>query len=287
MPANPKTPMETKDLGNGQFITFFYDGSSTIFNTAGQVVKENPDPNPSLAAAIGAGRLDDAALTAVQGSDEDARRFNATLQWQQDQVKNTYRTNLMNARTQADQQAATAEYQRAQVDLAKQRLDFDRKKHDDDFGLSQAKLGYDLIGTAANLRGPENYFAASNYARGVAGQPGTAGFLSALQSNAKLAGFGAQSGVPQAETLGTITARLQGGAAPGIGSYHRQIQDIGAAGAHKLGAGSLEQLSPMEMKLFTGGLETADDRGVAFDASTFLDQYRRSRIGNSGNYRAA
>jgi hypothetical protein len=296
-----KRLLVTRDLGNGEFISFFSDGSFTRFNQAGQIIDQNDDPNPSLAAAIGAGYADEAAETAIKGSDEEARRFDADLDWKKEQNKNTYRVNLMNARTQQDVANARADYDRAQIDIAKQRLGFDQKRHEDEFGLSrerfgfdqkkwaeelglnQARLGYDLIGTGAQLRGPENYFQAAEYARGVAGQPGTAGFLSALQNNAKLAGFGAQGGVPNPETLGTLQAKLLGGGDPNNANYLAQIGNVGALGAHRLGAGSLEQLTDTERKLFTSGLDE-----IGYDSNTFLDQYRRSRIGQGGGgYRAA
>ena len=208
--------------------------------------------------------------------------------------KQQYQASMMSARTAADAQRATARYQQQQYELARDRLAFDREVQAQEFGLKQAGLGYQLLNMSANLRGPADYFAASNLARGAAAMPGTSTFLDALKSNTNLPGFGAQAGAPQAATLNTLLGNLQTGGAAGGGNgaagggtsgqnstdqLHAQIQNIGLQGAHKLGAGSLEQLTPTELSLFKGGLETAGPDGKAFDWNTFLSQYRNSRIG--------
>jgi hypothetical protein len=45
-------------------------------------------------------------------------------------------------------------------------------------------------------------------------------------------------------------------------------------GAHQLGAGALEGLTDTERGWLTSGLDS-----LGYDSNTFLDQYRRSRIG--------
>ena len=247
---------------------------------------------------------------------ENTRQFNEQQQRQKEQIQNQYKIALMNARNQNEVAEANRKYQEAQVQLARDRLQFEREQQAQEFGLKQANLGYNLIGTLAQLRGPSNYFAASNLARNTAAQPGTSTFLNALQNNSRLAGFGAQAGAPQAETYNTLTAKLTGqdtgtGAGGGAATtgqagvagslttggrnaednaYLNQIHGIAARGAHRLSAGTFEQLSPTEQQLFLSGLETADENGNAYDAATFLDQYRRSRIGQSvtgGGFKAA
>lgn len=228
----------------------------------------------------------------------------------QDQIDNDYKLARQNARTALERTKIDKWYQEesiknAQARLAEegrqfdQRLAFDREVQAQNFGLNQAKLGYDLLNMQAQLRGPADYFAASNLARGAAAQPGTSTFLTALQNNAKLAGFGAQAGAPDAATVNGLAAKMgggqimpgTGGGAPdtgGVDALHREIQNIGLQGAHKLGAGALEQLTPTELALLKGGLETAGPDGKAFDFATFMDQYRRSRIGQGlGNAAAA
>ncbi len=213
---------------------------------------------------------------------ENTRQFDLNYEIQKRTIDNNYKVAMMNARTQQDQQRAQQAYNEAQVQLATERLQFDRETQAQNFGLNQAKLGYDLVGTAAQLRGPANHFQAAEYSRGVAGNPQTSTFLSALQNNNRMAGFGAQAGLPAPETLGSLTAKLNGDQSGGTGyggddanaNYLAQVGNIAAKGAGKLGAGSLEQLTPTERALFESGL---DEIGV--DKNTFLSQYAQSRIG--------
>lgn len=228
------------------------------------------------------------------------------------ELDQNYTIAKQSARTARERNEIEKWYNREQVRIAGERLVEDRRQFDErlkfdtaraaeQLGLSQAKLGYDVLAQQAALRGPADYFAASNLARGVAAQPGTATFLNALRDNAKLAAFGAQAGAPDAVSVNSLAAKLGGpGIIPGTGTatpsagqdtdaLHRGIQQIGLAGAHKLGAGSLEQLTDTELNLLKGGLETAGPDGKAFDWTTFLDSYRRSRIGQGvgSNYGAA
>ena len=74
-----------------------------------------------------------------------------------------------------------------------------------------------------------------------------------------------------------------GAPAPGTADagYLGQIHAMGAQGGGKVGAGQWEQLTPTEQQLFLSGLKTTDANGVAYDPATFLDQWRRSRIGQT------
>lgn len=285
-----KTPQWRYQNADGSITVVYTDGSFVVVDPrTGAVTKQEDSPNPMLASAFASG--DTSALDQIQkdASAENARRWDQTFNQKADEIEKTYRVNMMNARTNADAQRATAQYQRDQTQLARDRLAFDRETQAQEFGLKQANLGYNLVNTAANLRGPSNYFQASNYARGVAAQPGTSTFLSALQNNTRLADFGAQAAAPDAETLGTLSAKLTGGTdLSGDDGYLDQIHAIAARGGGQLGAGTWEQLSPTERKLFLSGLEAPDSLGKAYDADTFLSQWRRSRIGQGfGTSKAA
>lgn len=209
-------------------------------------------------------------------------------QLQKDRLKQEYTTAMRNARTNQDRERAAARYNEGQLRLSEDRLKFDRDTQAQEFGLKQARLGYDLIGTAAQLRGPANFYQASEYSRGVSQMPQTSTFLSALQSNARMAGYGAQGGLPERETLDTLTAKLGGGTglqngAPGEDQTLAQIGNIAAKGAHQIGAGGLEQLTQTERDLFGSGLDR-----LGIDRNTFLDQYARSRVNQRvGTTRAA
>lgn len=287
MPTRQHTaPIPTKD---GYYIVIYDDGSFVKFDQGFNVVEQDDTPNPQRAALVASG--DEETAAAYQAaSDENARRWNADFGLRRQQARSQNRYQDAQAQNIADRLAFDRE--NAAADRAQRESEFART-----FGLNQARLGYDLIGTAANLRGPSNYFQASNYARGVAAQPGTSTFLSALQNNTRLADFGRQAGAPDAETLGSLTAKLGGGGAnPGGAatgtddSYLRQIHAIAARGGGQLGAGQWEQLTPTEQKAFLSGLEAPDELGKAYDADTFLSQWARSRIGQGiggSSYRAA
>jgi hypothetical protein len=231
----------------------------------------------------------------------------------------------MSARSQQERNQIDREYQQAQVELARDRLTQDARQFDENLGQRKLEFGQTLgenqrqfdIGQGNNVRDfgqrqnefntttglglvntlaqysqhPASYWQAAEYARNVGQMPGTATFLGALQNNSRLAGFGAQAGVPDRESYATLASKLTGGGAGAGGAggadpYDArlaQIKSIYAAGAHQLAPGSLEQLTPTERSLFTSGISAAGG-----DADTFLDQYRRSRIGQGvSNLRAA
>lgn len=222
-----------------------------------------------------------------------------------------YQISQQNARTAKERNEIDKWYNQQQVQLAQQRLSeegrqfdqrlaFDKQTQAENLGLNQAKLGYDVLGMQAQLRGPQDYFQASELARGVAAQPGTATFLNALKNNAHLVGYGEQAGIPDKVSVNSLAAKLGGPQIiPGTGAAAAStsgggplsnedanlgaIRNLYAAGAHKLGAGSLERLTDTELKLLQSGIGASGG-----DLGTFMDQYRRSRIGqNVGNMRAA
>lgn len=309
---------------DGHYVQLYEDGSMTIFDQYYNVVRDDTSPNPQRAALIAAGRENDAKQDALYSaaSNETTRQFNEGQQRQKEtsannaqSIKNQYEVSMRNARSEEERNAITKWYNEQQVELAK------------------AKLGFDLVSTEANLKGPSDYVQAANYARGVSNNGGAA-FLSALQNNAHMAGYGAQQGTPDAESLNSLTAKLAGSYGTSTGgttnasgqngyrdstgttattgggttaaatgttgqngttSYFdnaanltQQAHALGAQGAHKLVSGSLESLSPTELALLKSGMEAKDENGQAFDWSTFLSQYNRSRVGQTiGLNRAA
>ena len=287
---------------NGTLTVVFNDGSSATMDANGMIVSQDDAPNPIRAAMMLGGRDEElSGQLAVAQADEDTRRFDLgnanqirqnqltqkNYENQAREIEQNHKVALMGARTAQDVAAADQEYKRAQVQLARETLTFNResfaqtfgegqRQFDVNTGLAQAGLGMRGVETAASLRGPEDYFVAADYARGFSQMPGSSGFLSALQNNTRLADFGKQGGVPQPETMDSLTAKLQGGGNPNTGSYLAQIGNVAAKGAHQVGAGVLEQFSPTESKLFTAGLSE-----LGYDPETFLSQHRRSRIGQT------
>lgn len=274
-----KRRIATLPDGTGRFTIIFDDGTTLTVDSSGNIVGQDDSPNPLRAAAFRSGSSDDEAAQAriaETTSAENARRFNETLSQQSKSARQQYEVSMRNARTQQEQAAADAEYKRAQTELAKQRLAFDERNSNADRGLRMTEI-------SANLRGPQNYFQAANFARGMAGNPQTATFLSALQNGQQMAGYGAQGGMPDKVTVEGLQAKMLGQSGGGgasaydasNGNYLAQIGNIAAKGAHQVGAGGLEQLTDTERKLFTSGLDE-----LGYDSNTFLDQYKRSRIGN-------
>jgi hypothetical protein len=237
---------------------------------------------------------------------EQARQADREYNLKKKDLDQQYKIAKQNAKTARERNEIDRWYNEQQVAIARdrlamedrqfnERLAFDKQVHADEFGLSQARLGYDVLGMQAQLRGPENYYQAAEFARGVAAQPGTATFLNALRDNTKLADYGAQAGVPDKVSLNSLSAKLGGPSIiPGTGSTPSAavndddnlgaIRNLYAQGAHKLGAGSLEQLTDTELKLLRSGIDASGG-----DWNTFMDQYNRSRIGQGtgSGYQAA
>lgn len=266
-------------------MPWFVSGGQPVYtsdpmNMLGQTIGSGVTPaSPAMSTAATAA-MNDAIMTEMR------RQWDADHQQKQQQLDQNYEIAKRNAATAEEAREIDRWYREQSMKLERDRMaqedrhfgqNLEQRRYEfgETMGLNRAKLGYDLIGTAAQLRGPADYFQAANYARGVAGAPETATFLSALQNNSRMAGFGGQAGLPDKETLGTLTAKLQGGGNPNEGNYLAQIGNIAAKGAHRLGGGALEQLTPTEQQLFASGLGE-----IGVDVPTFLSQYRRSRIGN-------
>jgi hypothetical protein len=307
-----KTVSQRIPNADGTITVVYSDGSWARANPYdGTIQAQEDDPNPLRAAMFAAG--DDSANLTLQNvlSTEDARRYDTTnanairaLDLRANEISQTYKVNMMNARTSQEQQRATAQYQEATAQLARDRLAFDREtqaqefglKRDvfdfnrqtqaQEFGLKQANLGYDLLKTGVDYhQKPADYFNEAEWTRGVAGNPQTSTFLGALQNNTRLPDFQARGSPAEVASLGSLTAKLGGGGTDNSGNYLAQIGNIATKGPQQIGAGGLEQLTPTEQSLFTGGLAK-----LGYDPSTFLAGYARSRIGQSyggGSYGAA
>ena len=301
-----KSRFKTFQNPDGTFTTVFDDGSTAVFDTYGNILSQNDTPNPMLMATLRSGDEEGAARMAVTTSNENARRFDAghaieqsQVDNQRRQVDNTYRVAMMNARTTQEQANLTREYQRAQVDLAKQRLSFDERTSERDFGqrrhefgvntgLRQADLAKSMIDTAASLSGPDKPFEAYDLNRGYGSMQETPVFLSSLRNNTALRAFGEQGGAPAPKTLDSLMAKMS----PGYGqsAEARTMEnalaaagDIALAGGHKIGAGVLESLNDDEASSLLSGVGKA-----GFNRGAFLSDWRRSRIGQGiGSGRAA
>jgi hypothetical protein len=229
-------------------------------------------------------------------AEEQRRQADQNYGLQKQQLDQQYQISLRSAKNASEVAAANKWYNQQQVQLAQQRLAEDQRQFN-------TKTGYDLLSTLSQLRGPANYFQASDYSRGASQMPGTPTFLNALATNTSLnpTAYGQQGGVPTPESYSSLIAKLGGdvsggtvnsqgyaqtpGAAASGGATSGQTQQnnalaaitgIAAKGAHQLAPGSLENLTPTEMGIFTSGLDK-----IGADVPTFLTQYSRSRVGNN------
>ncbi len=250
--------------------------SGNPMNQLGQTIGRSPNGQMLPSVAANAQQASNAANAAALEAyyAEERRRWDATYQQNQTRLDRDYEIQRQNAETAEEAAALDKWYKRESAALARERLREDKYQFEQTHALNQAKLGYDLVGTLAQMRGPDNYFQAANYARGVSGNPQTATFLTALQNNTGMSDFNAQGGLPDPVSYNSMVGRLTGQANPSDGNNLAAIGNIAAKGAHQLGAGSLERLTDTERKLFTSGLDS-----LGIDTPTFLNQYTRSRIG--------
>lgn len=276
-----KTPLGPLIATNdGYYLRVFSDGSFVKFDQSLNVVAQDDTPNPQRAALMASGDDAAAAATAQRASVENARRWDLNFGLQQQQSRSN--TNYQNAQAQNIRDRLNFDRENAAADRAQRESEFGRT-----FGLNQAQLGYNLLKTGVDYHNnPADYFNEAEWTRGVAGNPQTSTFLSALQSNTRLPSFVARGSPAEVADLGGLTAKLAGGGTTdNSGNYLAQIGNIGAKGPQQLGAGALEQLTPTERSLFTGGLAK-----LGYDPTTFLAGYGRSRIGQGiggSGYRAA
>jgi hypothetical protein len=186
-------------------------------------------------------------------------------------------------------------YKEAQIQLARETLIEDRRQFDLQFGEGQrqfnASTGLDLLKTGASLSGPENYFEAADFARGVSQRGDVPKFLEDLRSTGA-AGLatGPYSQSPTPLTLGSLQAKLLGtggngsmgpgaggAAAPGgTGEADRALAAVTQIGMrpNKLQPMAIETLQPGEQKALASGLGKA-----GFYTPDWLAQYRQGQLG--------
>lgn len=295
---------------DGNYTAIFEDGSTMTIDQFGTVKSQDDSPNPMRAALMGSGNTEAAAQTIDRASAEDARRFDAGQAQQKASLDQTYKLAMMQARTQEQQFQITSQYQAANIELAKQRLQFEQETSGRDFGqrqnefnqnmgqrqnefntntgLAQAGLAKGMIDTSASLSGADKVFEAYDLNRGYGSMQETPGFLEALRNNTRLRDYGQQGGAPAPKTIDSVIAKMQPGYAQSAEARTTEnalgaISDIATAGAHKLAPGSLEQLNDDELGSFLSGVGK-----TGFQRAAFLSDYRRSRPGQGlGTSRAA
>lgn len=235
-----------------------------------------------------------------QQSAEATKRADEQYGIQKQQLLQQYNAAKLTAKTAEERNAIEKWFNEQNVKLAQDRLAEEHRQFDITNSLNQAKLGYDVLGMANNMRGANNYVQASNMMRGVAGMPETPTFLNSLQTNTRLPSFVGQAGSPDAYTMNSLVSQLTGASPAGAGTstsgaggtqgasggytvngFVNQTHALAQAGGGRLGAGALEQLSPDELGLLQSGIEAPDSQGKAFNYADFLDQYKKSRINQS------
>lgn len=158
-------------------------------------------------------------------------------------------------------------------------------------GIPQAyTLGSQLADFGVNVPGAPG-------APGGGGQPQSAfGAAMSDRVNESAAGQGPGAAPPGTNFMAAFgggppsaqSSLFWGAPAPNVRPLVNQAHAIYGQGAHKLGNGSLESLSPTELGLLQSAIEAPDDRGNAGDWDSFMWQYGNSRVGQRiGNNRAA
>lgn len=170
----------------------------------------------------------------IKQLEEQKREFDQTLEWQKQQWREQGLPELaIKQRAQDLEEAKFGELQRAalvsetlqtraqdlqekvqtgQLDIAKAKQQLDEIVQKGQLGVSQGQLGLDTLKTAASLSGPENWIQASNFARGVQGNPNLQGFVGQLLSGQSTATLGGpQAGMQMSAPLS------MGGMAAGMG----------------------------------------------------------------------
>lgn len=249
--------------------SWFVSGSP--LNQLGQTIGRSPNGQVLPSVATGIQQQSNAATAQALEAyyAEERRRWDANYSQKQTQLDRDYQLAQRTAKNADEKLALDKWYQEQSIGLAKERLAQDQRQF-------EATTGLDMLKTASSLRGPENYYQAAEYARGVSQMPQSATFLNSLANQTRMADYGAQGGLPNPETMGTLSAKLtgQGGTSAYDDNNLGVIGNIAAKGAHQLAPGSLESLTSTERGLFTSGLDK-----LGIDTPTFLQQYARSRIG--------
>lgn len=198
----------------------------------------NNSGDPSLSGYVAA--MAASSGFSIKQLEEQKREFDATLEWQKQQWREQGLPELaIKQRAQDLEDQKFAELQRSalvseqlqtraadldekiktgQLSLAQAKQAFDEEMGRGQLGVSQGQLGLDTLKTAASLSGPENWIQASNFARGVQGNPNLSGFVSQLMSGQSTATMGGpQPGAQMSNPLsmGGMAAGLTGQPQPG------------------------------------------------------------------------
>lgn len=147
--------------------------------------------------------------------------------------------------------------------------------------LAQSNLGLEYMKFASTLRGPENYFQSSDFARGASQRQDVPVFMQNLLKNMAAGNnaFGASGGTPDPVTAQSMMAKLTG-SGPNSQSQGQDsaalnsMDQIFKAGAHRLSPGTLESLDQSELAL----LSSAGDK-LGYDVPRWMRDYANSRVG--------
>lgn len=155
---------------------------------------------------------------------------------------------------------------------------------DQTFQLSKASLGLEYLKFSSTLSGPNNYFQASNFARGAQAS-GASAFLQSLQANQQSAAFQGQGpGGPDPLTAASLTSKLNGSGPDTSSTDAANLASIGSvlgAGPGQLAPGTLESLDPNEMALLSSG-----GGQLGYDVPQWLRTYQKGQIGTESGLAA-
>lgn len=246
---------------------------------------------------------------------EQQRRYNEEFGLRKKQLDQNYALALRNAKTQEEATRLNREYQRAQLQLAREQFEFNK-------GMEQSKLGLDYLKTQVDYQNsPDNYFKLMDLRAGASQRQDVPIFLQNLFSNVQAPAWQTPGGTPTpgsvqagaaaltGQSSGASTASGAGSSAPkdpamqaaiaalkasppsGTQGYSDQDKDalaiIGAIygrGFGALGPQALEQAGDVGQRLLGAG-----GRRLGYDPAMAQEDYTRSRWlgGGSGGYSAA
>lgn len=166
---------------------------------------------------------------------------------------------------------------------------------------NRGQLGLDYLKTASSMRGPADYFQASDFNRGAQQRQDVPLFLQSLMNTTgnQYGSFTGGGGAPAGYNVNTALAGLgmgggapmaAGGGAPGMNAQDAQalagIKAADQAGAHTWAPGYLESRSPSELGLLQSGSEYSGGGQKSWDWNDLLNTYAKSRIANGSGTQA-
>lgn len=220
---------------------------------------------------------------------ERQRQFDQQMAWQREQWQNQGVPNIEIAQREMklreDEFAWQKQYQQQTFDWQK---NIQQQQQDWTKASGQANLGLNYLQQAAQLRGPSDWLALSNFMRGAQGNPDVPLFLQSLATNTQPGAVTGMQGTnaPTPQTMESLTAKLTGtpsgtqtssvSTGSNVNETLDAIRGILQRGGAGLAPGSLERLTPAEMGVLQGGIE-----GVGGSMPDFLKQYQRGGIGQT------